>query len=286
MKRMKLLLVVCATTFVFTACGEVKNSVFTQKNGDMEQNEIIHTKESNENHETITIKKSLDKYTWYIKDYVGKNVASFGYTSIDGNRMDRYGDGLIKIIFVKNDGSYIDIENEEELKNYVVVEQNIKPNTEMKYVFQKDEEGKEYDGLIESQTFEEIVLAVKEVGSSSENAIELTEMNASLDKYTWYVRDYAGRNLATCGYLSMGGNLRDTYGATNIVFVITIDDGSYIDVSDLETLKKYRVTGQNISPNTEMKLEFLKDENGEEYENLVDSQSIEEIELYVSLIEK
>lgn len=252
----------------------------------MEQNEFIHTKESNENHETITIKTSPDKYTWYIKDYVGKNVASFGYTSIGGNRMDRYGDGLLKIILVKEDSSYIDIENEEELKNYVVVEQNLNPNTEMKYVFQKDEEGKEYDGLIESQTFEEMVLVVKEVGSTSENATELTEINASPDKYTRYVRDYVGRNLATCGYLSMGGSLRDTYGATNIAFVITTDDGSYIDVSDAETLKRYRVTGQNISPNTEMKLEFLKDENGEEYENLVDSQSIEEIELYVSFIEK
>ena len=76
----------------------------------MEQNEFIHTKESNENHETITIKTSPDKYTWYIKDYVGKNVASFGYTSIGGNRMDRYGDGLLKIILVKEDSSYIDIE--------------------------------------------------------------------------------------------------------------------------------------------------------------------------------
>lgn len=31
MKRMKLLLAVCATTLIFTACGEVKNSVSTQK---------------------------------------------------------------------------------------------------------------------------------------------------------------------------------------------------------------------------------------------------------------
>ena len=38
MKRMKLLLVVCATTFVFTACGEVKNSHSTQIKGDMAQN--------------------------------------------------------------------------------------------------------------------------------------------------------------------------------------------------------------------------------------------------------
>ena len=38
--------------------------------------------------ETITIKDSPDKYTWYIKNYVGKNCASIGYTSMGGDRMD------------------------------------------------------------------------------------------------------------------------------------------------------------------------------------------------------
>ncbi len=37
--------------------------------------------------ESITIKDSPDKYTWYIKNYVGKNCASIGYTSMGGDRM-------------------------------------------------------------------------------------------------------------------------------------------------------------------------------------------------------
>lgn len=45
------------------------------------------------------------------------------------------------------------------------------------------------------------------------------------------------------------------------------------------------MTGQNVSPNTEIKMEFLKDGNGEEYSNLVGNQSVEEIELSVSPIE-
>ena len=35
-------------------------------------------------HEEVEVKQSPDKYTWYIKDYVGKNVAAFGYTSMGG----------------------------------------------------------------------------------------------------------------------------------------------------------------------------------------------------------
>lgn len=42
------------------------------------------------------------------------------------------------------------------------------------------------------------------------------------------------------------------------------------------------VTGQSVSPNTELKLVFDKDSDGKEYDSLVDTQNIEEIELYVT----
>ena len=45
--------------------------------------------------DSVTIKQSPDKYTWYIRNYVGKNCASFGYTSMGGDRMDHYGAGYI-----------------------------------------------------------------------------------------------------------------------------------------------------------------------------------------------
>ena len=168
----------------------------------------------------------------------------------------------------------------DELKKYVVTAQNLEPNTELKYTFEKDEEGEEYS-LVAYQNIEEIVLAVKEVGSDSV-AKELTEITVSPDQYTWYIRDYVGRNLAFCGYTSMGGEYRDAYGASTIVFVLMPDDGTYIEPDDEETIKQYVVTGQSVAPNSELKLELMSDENGEEYGNLVESQNIQEIELYLS----
>ena len=198
--------------------------------------------------------------------------------------MDRYGEGYVKLILVNEDGSYIDINNEEDLKSYIVAAQNIKPNTELKYVFEKDEEGEEYS-LVSYQNIEEIVLAVKKLGSAS-TPKDLTEITVSPDQYTWYIRDYVGRNLSFCGYASMGGEYRDAYGASTIVFVLMPDDGTYIEPDDEEAIKRYVVTGQSVTPNTELKLELMTDENGEEYGNLVQSQNIQEIELYLSPVEE
>lgn len=108
----------------------------------------------------------------------------------------------------------------------------------------------------------------------------------SPDKYTWYIKDYVGKNCALLGS-KWGKTLYDStgYGAGGMYLSIISTDGSYIDLEDEETLKKYYVTSQSVEPNTEIKLTFLKDSEGNEYDNLVDTQSIEEINLYVSLIE-
>lgn len=231
----------------------------------------------------ITVKSSPDKYTWYIKDYVGKNCASLGYTSMGGDRMDEYGEAIVELIFVTEDGSYVDYETEDTLKGYVVTGQNISPNSEMKLTFEKDSKGVEYDNLVDSQTYEEIVLSVAKVGSK--NKMSLTEIKPSPDKYTWYIADYVGRNLSNCGYTSMGGDRRVEYGEANLKLIIIPEDGSFIEPDDAEILKSYVVTSQNVAPNTELKLVFDKDSNGVEYSNLVDSQNIEEIELYVKKID-
>ena len=234
--------------------------------------------------EVITIKQSPDKYTWYIKNYVGKNCASIGYTSMGGNRMDHYGAGYIELVLITPDGAFIDIETDDDLKQYVVTAQSVAPNTELKYTFEIDEEGHEYENLVSWQNYEEIVLCVKKTGSSEETSLGLTEIISSPDKYTWYIRDYTGRNLASCGYLSMGGNRMDHYGAGCIKFVIVSEDGTFIDPEDTDLLKNYVITGQNIAPNTELKFVFAMDSEGNEYESLVESQSIEEIDLTVKPI--
>lgn len=233
----------------------------------------------------VTIKNSPDKYTWYVKSYVGKNCASIGYTSLGGDRMDKYGNGYIELAFVTPDGAYIDIETDDDLKRYVVTGQSLAPNTELKYVFDTDSDGNEYDYLVSWQNYEEIVLCVKKVGTHEETTLGLTAIDPSPDKYTWYIRDYVGRNLASCGYLSLGGDFRDKYGGGSIKFVIVPSDGTFIDPEDTEILKSYVVTGQSIAPNTEMTYTFSTDSEGNEYDHLVKSQNITEIELTVKPIE-
>lgn len=262
--------------------GAVQDSDSVQENHDTQTESAIGNFDQTDS--SVTIKNSPDKYTWYIKNYVGKNCASFGYTSMGGDRMDHYGAGYIELVLITPDGTYIDIETDDDLKQYVVTAQSYAPNTELKYVFDTDEDGNEYDNLVQSQSIEEIVLCVKKVGSSEETSLGLTEITPSPDKYTWYIRDYTGRNLASCGYLSMGGNRMDHYGAGYIKFVIVPEDGSFIDPEDTELLKNYVITGQSVLPNTELKYVFDTDSEGNEYDNLVQSQNIEEIELMVKLV--
>ena len=116
----------------------------------------------------VEIKTSPDKYTWYVKNYVGKNAASVGYTSIGGDRMDTYGSGYIKLILLTPKGEYVDIHSEDELKNWRVIGQSLAPNTELKMVYSVDSNGNEYDNLVASQNIEEIELIVTKVNSYTE----------------------------------------------------------------------------------------------------------------------
>lgn len=268
--------------------NEATGAVTEEKNtGEVEEINETTTKKSGtlDIHIPVSIKESPDKYTWYIKDYVGKNCATVGYTSMLGDRRDEYGKGNIRLILVAQDNSYIDIEDDNVLKEYVITGQNLEPNTELKYSFMTDSKGEEYDNLISVQSYDEIVLSVKKIGEETKETTPFTKINAAPDKYTRYVYDYTGRNLANFGYTSMIGDRRVEYGEGNVKLNLISNDGSFIDVEDEEALKTYYVTGQSIEPNTEIKFEFMKDSNGEEYDNLIDTQSIEEMDLYVSLVE-
>ena len=237
------------------------------------------------NHTFVQIKEPEDKYTAYIKDYVSRNCATVGYESMGGDRNDHVGNGYIHVIMITEDGEYPGI-SDDELKSYYVVAQSLEPNTEVRFTYQTDSEGKEYDNLIEWQSVDEIVLKVKKVGSKEETSNKgMTKINVSPDKYTCYVKDYVGRNLAGCGYISMLGDFRDKYGSGNLKMIIVTNDGSYVDFDsdNMDTLKQYVVTGQGVEPNTEIKFEFAKDSSGNEF-SFTNWQSREEIELYVSKI--
>ena len=142
------------------------NKVYLKKSSNSqeipdEDSEDASTDISSENKsDIIEIKPSPDKYTWYIKNYVGKNCASFGDTW--GSRYDKYGKAKVNFVFVTEDGSFVDPWDDESLKQYVVTAQSIKPNTELKLVFKTNDDGTEGDTMA-SQNIEENELYVKRI---------------------------------------------------------------------------------------------------------------------------
>lgn len=276
MKRFWMVAVIGVLAIALAGCSSP-----SQTNGSSEE-------ASEEPREQVTVKESTDPHAWYVKDYVGMNAASVGYTALDGSRRDAYGAGTLRIIFKAEDGTYIDFNDEENgdeaLRDWKVVGQDLAPNSEITYTFMLDENGEEYDNLVNCQTYEEIVLAVAPVSDMFASAPDMTAIQPSPDKYTRYVKDYVGRNLASCGYYSLGGTYNDHYGAGYVKFDIVADDGSYIDPEDTASLAQYQVTSQSVEPNTPITMTFTTDSEGKEYDNLVSSQSIESITLNVTRI--
>ena len=235
-------------------------------------------------HTPAAVKRSPDKYTWYVQDYVGRNAASIGYTSLGGDRLDRYGAGYLEFVFVTEDGTYLDYEDDAALRQYIVIDQSLKPNTEIKLVFQKDSKGREYDNLVDYQSIETMDLKVRRLdGKTAGKKVDadMVAIKASPDKHTWYMRNYVGKNVAAFGYTSWGGDRMDKYGAGYIKLNFVADDGAYLDPGNFDLLKQYVVTRQDVKPNAEIRFTFMKDSKGNEYSNLVQSQSYESITLYV-----
>ena len=164
-----------------------------------------------------------------------------------GDRNMYLGESYIKVIFNTEDGHYIGV-SDQTVKDYVVVIQSLAPNTEVKFTFETDSEGHEYN-FTNWQSVDEIVLKVKKVGSLENISQQgMTAINAAPDKYTCFTKDYVGRNLANCGYISLAGDFRDNYGVTNIKLNIIPEDGSYVDLEEENVLEKYIVTDQSIDP--------------------------------------
>ena len=252
----------------------------------------------------VKIKSSDDPHIQYVKNYVGMNARQVGYTALDKMRHDRYGDGTLKIVFVTPDGSHIDLGSDEndwddsDLQDWKVVSQNLKPNTEFTYTFTSDSDDEDSDdedsddedsddedtSFVSTQTVDEIVLSLAKVGSTTNKSADLTKINPATDKYTYFIKDYVGRNLADCGYLSLANTFNDSYGPTYIKFDIVSEDGAYIDPTDSSALASYVVVSQNVAPNSELKLVYSTDSNGEEDSNLVSSKSIDSVALTVKKI--
>lgn len=292
MKKVIAALLICILLFLYTPFAmalEIDYSTLT----DTELNELIRDAVAERNNRQIAhtpevIKNSPDKYTWYVQDYVGRNAASFGYTSLGGDRLERYGAGYLEFIFVTEDGMYLDYSDKSLLQEYIVIGQNIAPNTEMKYEFQKDSNGQEYSNLVDFQNLRFIDLTVKRIdGEITGDPVlfDLIPISPAPNRYTQYIRNYVGKNAASFGYTSLGGDRRDEYGAANILINFVSDDGTYIDPENISVLRQYIVTSQDIAPNTELKLTYLKDNDGNEYSNIVENMNYEKITLSVQKID-
>ena len=242
---------------------------------------------STSSQEPVQIKVSDDKHVFYVRNYVGLNCANIGYTTIRGERLDDYDNGrYLQIIFVAPDGTYLDIldEDQEVLQQYKVSAQSVAPNTEVNCTYEIYSDGEESEYSVHVQSITQIVLAVDKVGENG-NTADQTAIEPNTDQYACYVRDYTGRNLMACGYISAVGRLIDDYGCGCLVdMVIVPDDGSYVDPTDPDSLSQFYVTGQDIAPNTKIELTPATDSEGREYYSSLDYQSVESITLYVSRV--
>ena len=196
-------------------------------------------------------KVSSDPHVAYIKNYKGQNAAALGYAAANTFRMEKLGAIYLRLVYVDPSGVFVDPENEEQLKGYVVFDQNLPPNTQVDIEFRQDEEGNELQTIARWQSHEQIVLAVKAAGSPDPAPVDMTAIDGAPDRYTNYIRDYTGRNLAECGYNSAAGNLTDAYGPGFIHLATVSDDGAYIDPADKEALASYVVVSQDVAPNTQ-----------------------------------
>jgi len=108
------------------------------------------------------------------------------------------------------------------------------------------------------------------------DAADMVDITPSPDKYTWYVKNYVGRNASACGSQRVNGKIMDYYGSASISLVFITGDGSAVTPKNMQ---KYKVVSQSPAPNTEIKLTYKKGDDGKDL--YVDTKSLEEIILYV-----
>lgn len=217
-------------------------------------------------------------YAYSVRNYVGKNAASIGTQSGD-YKVEEYGSGELRIIFVTEDGLLLSPNDAELLKNYTVVGQNISSGSPVAVVHKRDSSGDPYDSLVAFQSYDEIVLFVAPVGNNS-YVPDFVEPLPTMDRHIYYIREYTGRNAAAFGSYS-GDKRIDSYGVGEVTIEFTSEDGSFVDASDINLLKQYVVTGQDIEANSELTFVYKTDSSGHEYDSLIKSQSHQVISLTV-----
>ena len=230
--------------------------------------------------ENVTTNESEGIFCYPIRNYAGKNAASIGKIE-DDYLIDEYGSGELRIVFVTENGLLIS-ENNEEKKKYVVVGQNIPAGSTLAEICDRGSDGKIFSSIISYQSYDEIILYVAPIGDSSYKP-NPTLILPTLDMHKYHIKDYTGRNAAAFGKNNDKERI-DEYGACNVKIEFKTEDGSFVDNNDLNNLKQYIVTDQDVPANEELNLTYETDSQGHEFDVLIKSQSIEVITLTVKKI--
>lgn len=191
--------------------------------------------------EYTTISPTLDRHSFHIRDYVGRNAASFGRTYGD-TRVDCYGSAKLELSFATKDGAFFDSSDLNVLKKYIIVEQDIAPDSELKVEYETDSKGQEYDGLIRSQNYQIITLWVETIDESVVDKLPEIEQesreNSSEEEYTELTLEYQvirGNKAEIIGYSGEGNRVtidRKIDGHE----VVSIGDNAFKDCDTLESV--------------------------------------------------
>lgn len=120
----------------------------------------VGTEPTDEDLEITKINVSEDTNVEYIRDYRGLNLGMIGESyGFDNGVREDYSGATVMVIPNSSDGSYIDLSDEENLKNYVVIGQDVAPNSKMSVTY--DEDNKRAD----DQTLSMIYVSVVNVDS-------------------------------------------------------------------------------------------------------------------------
>lgn len=235
---------------------------------------------------TISLDQQTDDkkgiFSYEIRDYSGRNASSVGQM-YGSDLVDEYGEAKVKIVFVSSDNILLHPNYEELKKDYIVVGQNIPVGTKINVVHQRDSDGDISKYLVDYQSYDEIILYVAPK-ASSEYSPTVTEIHPVLDKHSYYIRDYVGRNAASFGKM-YGSDRVDEYGIAEVKLNYTEENGEYIDFTDENELKKYIVVSQDIKANSELSIVYDTDSDGSESYYLTFSQKYDEINLTVRKID-
>lgn len=120
----------------------------------------VGTEPTDEDLNITKLNVSEDANAEYIRDYRGLNLGSIGeiYPGDNGVRED-YADTDVVLVPNSVDGSYIDPSDEENLKNYVIISQDVAPNSKITITYDED------NSYSTSQTISTINVSVVNVDS-------------------------------------------------------------------------------------------------------------------------